>query len=87
MKRHMPGLQTGVAIQRPRGCSSMNPFRHVDPFGTVLVPIVVAVLSGFHFVFGWAKPVPINWYQLRKPRRDMKFPSRLPAPLPISSWR
>jgi len=53
------------------GRLSMNPFRHVDLVGTILVPIAVAVLSQFQFVFGWAKPVPINWYQLRNPRRDM----------------
>ena len=50
---------------------SMNPLRHIDLVGTVLVPIVVALISQFQFVFGWAKPVPINWYQLRNPRRDM----------------
>ena len=61
----------GDSTAKMLGRLSMNPFRHIDPIGTVLVPIVVAVLSGFHFVFGWAKPVPINWYQLRSPRRDM----------------
>lgn len=61
----------GDTTAKMLGRLSINPFRHVDPIGTVLVPITVAVLSGFHFVFGWAKPVPINWYQLRKPRRDM----------------
>ncbi len=61
----------GDTTAKMLGRLSMNPFRHVDPVGTVLVPILVAVLSGFHFVFGWAKPVPINWFQLRSPRRDM----------------
>jgi Zn-dependent protease len=61
----------GDTTAKMLGRLSMNPFRHIDPIGTVLVPIVIAVLSGFHFVFGWAKPVPINWFQLRSPRRDM----------------
>lgn len=61
----------GDTTAKMLGRLSMNPFRHVDPMGTVLVPIMIAVLSGFHFVFGWAKPVPINWFQLRRPRRDM----------------
>ena len=51
------------------GRLSLNPFRHIDPLGTVLVPIVLVVLVGFGF--GWAKPVPVNFAQLRNPRRDM----------------
>lgn len=50
---------------------SFNPLRHIDLIGTILVPIVVATLSHFQFVFGWAKPVPINWHHLHHPRRDM----------------
>ncbi len=61
----------GDTTAKMLGRLSMNPLRHVDPVGTVLVPILIAVLSQFHFVFGWAKPVPINWYQLRSPKRDM----------------
>lgn len=53
------------------GRLSLNPIRHIDPIGTVLIPIVSAVLTGFNFVFGYAKPVPVNWNQLRKPKRDM----------------
>lgn len=53
------------------GRLSLNPIRHIDPVGTVLVPIVVFVLSGFSFLFGWAKPVPINPAALRKPKTDM----------------
>lgn len=51
------------------GRLSLNPLRHIDPLGTVLVPIVLVVLVGFGF--GWAKPVPVNFAQLRNPRRDM----------------
>jgi len=61
----------GDTTAKALGRLSMNPFRHVDPIGTLFVPIVTAVLSGFHFTFGWAKPVPISWHRLRKPRRDM----------------
>ena len=61
------GDTTAIALGR----LSINPFKHIDLVGTVFVPIVVAVLSGFQFVFGWAKPVPISWQQLSKPRRDM----------------
>jgi len=53
------------------GRLSLNPFKHVDPLGTIFIPILIGILSGFQFVFGWAKPVPINWQQLRHPRRDM----------------
>ncbi|MGD0634996.1 MAG: site-2 protease family protein [Beijerinckiaceae bacterium] len=52
------------------GRISFNPLRHVDPFGTVLLP---AMLLLFHapFLFGYAKPVPVNFQRLRNPRRDM----------------
>jgi Zn-dependent protease len=53
------------------GRLSFNPFKHIDPIGTILVPIVVLLLSQFNFVFGWAKPVPINGALFRNPRRDM----------------
>jgi Zn-dependent protease len=51
------------------GRLSFNPLKHVDPVGTVLVPGLLYVLAGI--VFGWAKPVPVNWDKLRNPRRDM----------------
>lgn len=61
----------GDSTAKMLGRLSMNPFRHVDLVGTVLVPLAVAVMSNFQFVFGWAKPVPISWNNLNKPRRDM----------------
>ena len=61
----------GDSTAKILGRLSINPLNHIDPLGTIVIPILVAILSGFHFVFGWAKPVPINWQQLRKPRRDM----------------
>lgn len=51
------------------GRLSLNPLRHVDPVGTVLVPALVYLTSGFFF--GWAKPVPVNWRNLRHLRRDV----------------
>ena len=51
------------------GRLTLNPFKHIDPVGTVLVPLLSLVF--FKFVFGWAKPVPVDWRNLRNPRRDM----------------
>lgn len=51
------------------GRLSLNPLRHIDPIGTVLVPLLLVVMGGF--IFGWAKPVPVTWENLRHPRRDM----------------
>lgn len=53
------------------GRLSLNPLRHIDPVGTILIPILVGVLTSFNFVIGYAKPVPINWTQFRHPKRDM----------------
>lgn len=61
----------GDTTAKMLGRLSINPFRHIELIGTILVPIIVAVLTQFQFIFGWAKPVPINWARLRKPRRDM----------------
>ncbi len=51
------------------GRLSLNPLRHIDPIGTLLVPGLLLWLGGF--LFGWAKPVPVNFGRLRSPRRDM----------------
>ena len=57
------------------GRVSLNPIRHIDPVGTILVPLTMFIASklmlGGGFLFGWAKPVPINFNQLRRPKRDM----------------
>ncbi|ABX78254.1 site-2 protease family protein [Coxiella burnetii] len=53
------------------GRVTLNPLKHIDPFGTVILPILILILSKFTFAFGWAKPVPVTWQNLRKPRRDM----------------
>ena len=52
------------------GRVSLNPLRHVDPFGTLLFPALL-LLTHAPFLFGYAKPVPVNFGQLRNPRRDM----------------
>jgi len=51
------------------GRITLNPLKHVDPVGTLAVPLVMAVMSPF--VFGWAKPVPVDFSRLHKPKRDM----------------
>ncbi|MDX1594317.1 MAG: site-2 protease family protein [Gammaproteobacteria bacterium] len=51
------------------GRLTLNPVRHIDPIGTVLVPLALTMLGGV--IFGWAKPVPVTWENLRNPRRDM----------------
>jgi len=51
------------------GRISLNPMRHIDPVGTVLLPLLTLVLGGV--LFGWAKPVPVNFGALRNPKKDM----------------
>jgi len=53
------------------GRVSFNPLKHIDPFGTVLMPAMLLFASGGRMMFGFAKPVPVNFAALRKPRRDM----------------
>jgi Zn-dependent protease len=52
------------------GRLTLNPLAHVDLFGTVLLPLML-LFAGSPFLFGYAKPVPVNFYNLRNPRRDM----------------
>src|ERR1035437_906748 len=52
-----------------QGRISLNPMRHIDPVGTVLLPLLTLVLGGV--LFGWAKPVPVNFSALRNPKKDM----------------
>jgi Zn-dependent protease len=53
------------------GRLSANPIRHIDPIGTIIVPIGLALLSNGATTFGWAKPVPVVFGNLRDPKRDM----------------
>jgi len=53
------------------GRLTLNPIKHIDLVGTIIVPAVLLALGGF--MFGWAKPVPVNWNNLRNPKRDMVY--------------
>jgi Zn-dependent protease len=67
--RHF-GDNTAYAMGRV----SLNPLRHVDPMGTIVVPLMILLISsaaGARMLFGWAKPVPVNFANLRHPKNDM----------------
>jgi len=59
------------------GRVSLNPVRHIDLVGTIIVPLVILLATswgaGQGMLFGWAKPVPVNYHALRKPKRDMMW--------------
>ncbi|MEE8119461.1 MAG: site-2 protease family protein [Gammaproteobacteria bacterium] len=59
----------GDKTARMLGRITLNPIKHIDPLGTVFVPLLMLAMGGF--LFGWAKPVPITGQNLRNPRRDM----------------
>lgn len=65
----------GDSTARLLGRTSLNPIRHIDPVGTVVVPLLILLtskaLGGGGMLFGWAKPVPIEVARLRRPRRDL----------------
>ena len=61
--------QFGDQTARSMGRLTLNPIKHIDPVGTIVVPVIMYFASGF--IFGWVKPVPINWRNLGHPRRDM----------------
>jgi len=66
----------GDPTARQLGRVTFNPFKHIDPFGTVLLPaalLLAQTVGGVSrpLLFGWAKPVPVNFGRLRNPRRDM----------------
>lgn len=52
-----------------QGRISLNPLRHIDPIGTILLPMLTLFVGGI--LFGWAKPVPVNFAALRRPKQDM----------------
>lgn len=52
------------------GRITLNPLKHIDPIGTILIPLVL-IFSGSSFLFGYAKPVPVRFGNLRNPKRDM----------------
>ncbi|SBT04915.1 Peptidase M50 [Candidatus Accumulibacter aalborgensis] len=53
------------------GRITANPLKHIDLVGTIIVPIVILALSTGGILFGWAKPVPVDFSRLRQPKRDM----------------
>jgi Zn-dependent protease len=53
------------------GRVTLNPLRHIDLYGTILLPALLLAVSGGRFMFGYAKPVPVAFARLRRPRRDM----------------
>lgn len=61
--------QFGDRTAEMLGRLTVNPLKHIDPVGTILVPALMLVLVGF--ILGWAKPVPVNFRNLRNPKRDM----------------
>ncbi|WP_442947274.1 site-2 protease family protein [Noviherbaspirillum sp.] len=63
----------GDATAYMQGRMSLNPVKHIDPIGTILIPVVMYVATSGAFLFGYAKPVPVEWGNLRKPKRDMAW--------------
>ena len=64
-------LKCGDDTALRMGRISINPLRHIDPVGTVAMPLVLLAISGGTFMFGYAKPVPVAFHRLRNPRADM----------------
>lgn len=61
----------GDPTAKLRGRLTLNPVSHIDLFGTIIMPLLLLISSGGQFIFGYAKPVPINPYNFRNPKRDM----------------
>jgi len=70
----------GDDTARDAGRITLNPIPHIDPFGSILLPILTLIASGGNFAFGSAKPVPVNFNRLRNPRSGMALVS-LAGPL------
>jgi Zn-dependent protease len=62
--------QCGDYTAAMQGRVTLDPIKHIDPFGTILLPALLLIAHS-PFIFGWAKPVPVNFRALRNPRRDM----------------
>jgi len=60
----------GDNTARFMGRLTLNPIKHIDPFGTLLIPLML-IVAGSPFLFGYAKPVPVDFRKLRNPKRDM----------------
>ncbi len=67
-------FKLGDPTAKIAGRLTLNPLKHIDPVGTIILPgiLILIRLLGYNvFVFGWAKPVPVNFYRLRNPKIDM----------------
>lgn len=65
-------LKMGDHTAKYSGRLTLNPIPHIDPIGSILVPLILIIMPT-PYVFGWAKPVPINPYNFRNPRKDMMW--------------
>ena len=61
----------GDPTAKMMGRLTLNPLAHIDPFGTILMPLMLIIFTNGQFVFGYAKPVPINPMNFKNPRKDM----------------
>ena len=61
----------GDSTAYQQGRMSLNPIKHIDPFGTILIPIMLYFATGGAFLFGYAKPVPVDFGKLRNPKKQM----------------
>ena len=59
----------GDSTAERAGRITLNPLKHIDPIGTILLPALTLLVGGI--LFGWAKPVPVDFSRLRHPKRDM----------------
>ncbi len=64
-------MKLGDPTAKLKGRVTFNPLRHIDPIGTIAIPAAMVLLSGGKMIFGFAKPVPVDFRRLRQPRRDM----------------
>ncbi len=71
----------GDSTARMLGRLTFNPLKHIDPVGTILVPVLMIAFTGF--AFGWAKPVPIDARNLKNPKKDMMW---VAAAGPVSNF-
>ena len=65
----LAALYFGDDTAEKMGRLTLNPIKHLDPIGSVLLPLILVIMNS-GFVFGWAKPVPYNPLKLKNPRRD-----------------
>ncbi len=63
-------LKLGDPTAKYSGRLTLNPLKHIDPVGTIIIPILLYITKS-PFIFGWAKPVPVNFLKLRNPKRDI----------------